>query len=222
MYAMAAVLSVWTSKCLSCISDLKWRRASHTSSQWCATAVEVLSWSPMLHARCTWRPSRWQRHLWRQHVWTLELGEPLPIEKQGPNKGWRFGGRTVLTVTATAVPCHLRSWSQRWSGLIWSNSNSVTAAADAICPRSLWNCLSGTALLLLIEFKQFSIGWARFWLREVMWVWPSPTPSWEKRYSVQGRILSFPSWPEAPDGCPCVCITDPVAVREWASHRGSF
>ncbi len=59
----------------------------------------------MLHARCTWRPSRWQRHLWRQQVWTLKLGEPLPTEKQGPNKGWRFGGRTVLTVTATAVPC---------------------------------------------------------------------------------------------------------------------
>ncbi len=32
-----------------------------------------------------------------------------------------------------------RECSQCWSGLIWNNPSSVTAAADAICPRSLWN-----------------------------------------------------------------------------------
>ncbi len=32
-----------------------------------------------------------------------------------------------------------RECSQCWSGLIWNNPSSMTAAADAICPRSLWN-----------------------------------------------------------------------------------
>ncbi len=34
-------------------------------------------------------------------------------------------------------------------------------------------------------------------LKDVLWGWPSPTPYREKRSSAQGRVCSFPSWPEA-------------------------
>ncbi len=54
-----------------------------------------------------------------------------------------------------------RSWSQRWSGLIWSNPSGVIAAEDAICPRSLWKCFSGTALLRWRDSRHLSIDWAR-------------------------------------------------------------
>ncbi len=54
-----------------------------------------------------------------------------------------------------------RSWSQRWSGVIWSNPSGVIAAEDAICPRSLWKCFSGTALLRWRDSRHLSIDWAR-------------------------------------------------------------
>ncbi len=65
-------------------------------------------------------------------------------------------------------------------------------------------------------------------LRDVLWGWPSPTPCREKRSSAQGRVCSFPSWPEAPTGwggwapCPCVRTTVLETGPVWASCRGSW
>lgn len=44
------------------------------------------------------------------------------------------------------------------SGL-WSNPIVATVAADAKCPRRLWNIFSGTTVLPLNVFKQFSNDW---------------------------------------------------------------
>ncbi len=57
-------------------------------------------------------------------------------------------------------------------------------------------------------------------LRDVLWGWPSPTPCREKRSSAQGRVCSFPSWPEAPTGwapCPCVRTTVLETGPVWAT-----
>ncbi len=65
-------------------------------------------------------------------------------------------------------------------------------------------------------------------LRDVLWGRPSPTPYREKRSSAQGRVCSFPSWPEAPTGwggwapCPCVRTTVLETGPTWASRRGSW
>ncbi len=92
---------------------------------------------------------------------TWVRGTPA-LRKQGPTMEWRCGGMTETRY----VPwrhAHLgtRSWSQCWSGLIWINPSGVTAAADAIWPRSLWKCFSGTALLRWKDSRQLSIDWAR-------------------------------------------------------------
>ncbi len=65
-------------------------------------------------------------------------------------------------------------------------------------------------------------------VRDMLWGWQSPTPCREKRSSAQGRVYSFPSWPEAPTGwggwapCSCVRITVLETGPIWASYRGSW
>ncbi len=81
--------------------------------------------------------------------------------------------RHCWVIPTRSVPrrhAHLgtRECSQCWSGLIWSNPSGVTAAADAICPRSLWNCFSGTTFLPLKEIRQFSTAWARSSVRRAV------------------------------------------------------
>ncbi len=78
---------------------------------------------------------------------------------------WEIPTRSVLRRHA-----HLgtRECSQCWRGLIWSNPSGVTAAADTICPRSLWNCFSGTTFLPLKELRQFSTAWARSSVRRAV------------------------------------------------------
>ncbi len=92
-------------------------------------------------------PSRGLRTSW-------ELPGPNPRHESSTENACR--SPTLLTM-ANAMA---RSWSQSWSGLIWSSPSGVTVTADAICPRSLWKCFSGTALLLCKDSRQFSIDWA--------------------------------------------------------------
>ncbi len=86
-------------------------------------------------------------------------------------KVWRQAG---VTWTLSVPLCHAhlgtRPWSQCWSGLIWSSPSGVTTAAAAICPRSLWNCFSGAAVLFLNVFKQFNTDWARSCVRRAVWL----------------------------------------------------
>ncbi len=116
-----------------------------------------------------------------------------------------------------------RECNQCWSGLIWSNLSGVTAAADAICPRSLWNCFSGATVLPLKELWGSSelIGHARPWGAPSYS--PNLTPQQEKRFSAQGRACSFPSWPEAPTGwgaeAPGPCDRTTVLARGPCSRQ---
>ncbi len=107
----------------------------------------------------------------------------------------------MFTRSAPRRHAHLgtQECNQCWSGLIWSNPSGVTAATDAICPRSLWNSFSGATVLPLKELRQFSTDWARYSVRRAV-ILTESTPHQEKRFSAQGRACSFPSWPEAPTG----------------------
>ncbi len=76
-------------------------------------------------------------------------------------KVWHWGeglaaGWCNLDPVGAALPHPPQPWSQCWSGLIWSSTRGVTAAAAAICPRSLWNSFSGIAVLPLNKFKKFN------------------------------------------------------------------
>ncbi len=99
-----------------------------------------------------------------------------------------------------------RECSQCWSGLIWSNPSGVTAAADAICPRSLWNCFSGATFLPLKELRQFSTAWARSSVRRAVILTESnSTPrkeiaSWKRRDRPWFALLEFALSVEVPRG----------------------
>ncbi len=161
---------------------------------------------------------------------TCTRGTPAQ-SKARSDHGWRSDGRTGW-LRPRYVPrrhAHLgtRLWSQRWSGLIWSNPSGVTAAADAICPRSLWKCFSGTALLCWKDSRQFSIDWACSTERRAVRLTESNSMP-RKEILCTGESLLFPSWPEAPTGwggwapCPCVRTTALETGPVWASRRGSW
>ncbi len=94
--------------------------------------------------------SRWSRHspgMWavvrarRPHDWAAPGCEQHAVTWTACDSRGGDGGR--------AVTCGVIVYL------------GVTAAADAICPRSLWNCFSGTTFLPLKELRQFSTVWAR-------------------------------------------------------------
>ncbi len=107
--------------------------------------------------------------LWQQYPETLVLGAPPARRKARSIQGLRER-RHCWVIPTRSVPRHhahlgTRECNQCWSDLIWSNPSGVTAAADAICPRSLWNCFSGTTFLPLKELRQFSTAWAHSYVR---------------------------------------------------------
>ncbi len=79
-------------------------------------------------------------------------------------------------ISMMVTPCvprrhaHLgtRLCNQCWNGLIWSNPNTVTMAADAKCPRSLWNSFSGTTVLPLKDLRQFNTDWVHSLVRDAI------------------------------------------------------
>ncbi len=95
--------------------------------------------------------------------------------------------RQELWILFSATPCHLgtRECNLCWSGLIWSNPSSETAAAGAICPRSLWKCFSGTTILPLREIRQYSMDWVR------------------KEFLCMGKILLFSQLTQSPNWLRC-------------------
>ncbi len=111
----------------------------------------------------------------RLHDWASPGCEQRAVtwtawDSRGGDGGWAVTCGVIVYLPAgwctrqpQCCPCGLTrsECSQCWSGLQWSNPSSVTAAADAICPRSLWNCFSGTTFLPLKEIWQFSTTWAR-------------------------------------------------------------
>ncbi len=99
----------------------------------------------------------------KRHDGTLVLRAPRPVKRHGPLRDWTCGNKLTWRsrdIRHSTMPI---SWlcNQCWSGLICSNPSSVTIATDAICPRSLWKCFSGTTVMPLKELRQFSTDWAR-------------------------------------------------------------
>ncbi len=207
IYETAAVLSVRTSTCLPNSSGRNCRKAkctAHSSRQLMCQSSRGPVQSP--EAACP-------LHVAPQPVLEASLvttvcrdtcSRGTPARRKARSVQGLRERRHCWEIPTRSVPrrhAHLgtRECSQCWSGLIWSNPSGVTAAADAICPRSLWNCFSGTTFLPLKELRQFSTAWARSSVRRAV-ISPSLTPHREKRFSAQGRACSFPSWPEAPTG----------------------
>ncbi len=169
IYAMVAVLSVRTSTCLSCSSDLKRRRASHTASnsrQLICHCSRGLVQSPAAACPLHMAPQPMAEASVDTTTCldTFTRGTPARRKARSDHglKVW-WQDKVTKTRYMQCRHAHLgtQSWSQRWSGLIWSNPSGVTVATDAICPRSLWNGFSGTDLLRWKDFRQFSIDWAR-------------------------------------------------------------
>ncbi len=112
-----------------------------------------------------------------------------------------------------------RLWSQRWSGLIWSNPSGVTAAADAICPRSLWKCFSGTALLRWKDSRQFSIDWASSTERRAVRLTESNSMP-RKEILCTGESLLFSQLTRSPNRLrwlSTVSLCSHSSARDWAS-----
>ncbi len=110
----------------------------------------------------------------------------------------------MFTRSAPRRHAHLgtRECNQCWSGLIWSNPSGVTAAADAICPRSLWNCFSGTTVLPPKELRQFSTDWARSSVRRAVILTESnSTP--RKEILCAGESLLFSQLTRSPNWLRC-------------------
>ncbi len=121
-------------------------------------------------------------------------------------QGLKERRHSCVMFTRSAPRCHAhlgtRECNQCWSGLIWSNPSGVTAAADAICPRSLWNCFSGTTVLPLKELRQFSTDWARSSVRRAVILTESnSTP--RKEILCAGESLLFSQLTRSPNWLRC-------------------
>ncbi len=231
MYATVAVLSVRTSTCLSCSSPLKRRRASHTASN-----------SRQLICHCNRDPVQSPAAACPLHMAPQPMAEAsvdtttcldtcprgTPARRKarsdhGP-KVWRQDGVTE-TRYVPRRHAHLgtRSWSQCWSGLIWSNPSGVTAAADAICPRSLWKCFSGTALLRWKDSRQFSIDWARSTERRAVRSTESNSIP-RKEILCTGESLLFSQLTRSPNRLrwlSTVSLCSHNSARDWANMSQS-
>ncbi len=110
------------------------------------------------------------------------------------------------------------SFSFPREGLIWCNPSGVTAAADAICPRSLWNCFSVTTFLPLKELRQFSTAWAHSSVRRAVILTESnSTP--RKEILCTGESLLFSQLTRSPNWLKCrstKSLGSPNCSLDWA------
>ncbi len=199
IYETTAVLSMRTSMCLPNSSGRNCRKARSTAlGSWCAKAVGGPVQSP--EAACL-------LHVAPQPVLEVSVVTTVcrdtcsrisPARRKARSVQGLRERRHCLVIFTRSIPwrhAHLgnRECSQCWSGLIWSNPSGVTAAVDAICPRSLWNCFSGTKFLPLKELMN-----ARPW--GVLSYSPSLTPhrkEKEKIYTLlRGELAIFPVDPK--------------------------
>lgn len=73
-----------------------------------------------------------------------------------PNQGLERHQQIRIKHTQSMLQHHAHL---RTCYLICNNPSGITVAADAIFPRSLWNCFRGTAVFPLNKFRQFSSDW---------------------------------------------------------------
>ncbi len=223
MYETAAVLSVRTNTCLPNSSGRNCRKArciSNSSRQLMCQSSQGPVQSPeaacLLHVAP--QPVLEASVVTTTCRYTCSKGTPAR-RKARSIQGLKERRHSCVMFTQSIPRRHAhlgtRECNQCWSGLIWSNLSGVTAAADAICPRSLWNCSSGTTVLPLKELRSALTGCARLWGAPSYS--PSLTPHREKRFPAQGRARSFPSWPKAPTGwgagAPGPCDRTTVLMR---------
>ncbi len=137
---------------------------------------------------------------------------------QGLRKRWHCWEIPTRSVPWRHAHLGTRECSQCWSGLIHSNPSGVTAAADAICPRSLWNCFSGTTFLPLKELRQFSTAWACSSVRRTIILTESnSTP--RKEILCTGESLLFSQLTRSPNWLRCRSTKSlwlPNCSLDWA------
>ncbi len=131
--------------------------------------------------------------------------------------------RHCWVIPTRSVPrrhAHLgtRECSQCWSGLIWSNPSGGTAAADAICPRSLWNRFSGTTFLPLKELRQFNTAWAHSSVRHAV-ILTESNSTLRKEILCTGESLLFSQLTRSPNWLRCrstKSLWSPNCSLDWA------
>ncbi len=79
---------------------------------------------------------------------------------------------------------------------------AATEAADAICPRSLWKCFSGTTILPLKELRQVSMDWARSLVRRATTLTESNSIL-RKEFLCTGESLLFSQLTRSPNWLRC-------------------
>ncbi len=206
MYATVAVLSVRISACLPCSSPLRRPSARRTASN-----------SRQLMCQCSWGPVHRPDTACPLYVAPQSVAEAsvkttacldtcsrgTPARRnEGSDHGLKVWQQYGVMDTWCVPLCHAhlgtRLWSQCWSSLIWSNPSSVTAAADAICPRSLWKSFSGAAVLPLNEFRQFNTDWTRSSVSRAVWLTESNSIQ-RKEILCTGESLLFSQLTRSPN-----------------------
>ncbi len=226
IYETAAVLSVRTSTCLPNSSGRNCRKAkctAHSSRQLMCQSSQGPVQSP--EAACPLHVAP-QPVLEASVVTTVcrdTCSRGTPARRKARSVQGLRERRHCWEIPTHSVPrrhAHLgtRECSQCWSGLIWSNPSGVTAAADAICPRSLWNCFSGTTFLPLKELRQFSTVWARSSVRRAVILTESnSTP--RKEILCTGESLLFSQLTRSPNWLRCrstKSLWSPNCSLDWA------
>ncbi len=84
---------------------------------------------------------------------TCSKGTPAH-RKARSDQGLNVRQHIGVMVTWCVLWCHAHLRT-RLCNQCWRSSSSVTAAVNAICPRSLWNCFSGTTVLSLKELQHW-------------------------------------------------------------------
>ncbi len=104
----------------------------------------------------------------------------------------------------TVAPCSSldSEYSQCWSNLKWSNPSGMTAAADAMCPRTLWNCFSGTTFLPLKEFRQFITSWVHSSVRQAV-ILTESNSTLRREILCTGESLLFSQLTQSPNWLRC-------------------
>ncbi len=210
MYDTAAVLSVRTNTCLPNSSARNCRKARCTANSsrqlMCQSSrgpVQSLEAACPLHVA--------PQPVLEASVVTTTCRDTcskgtLARRKARSVQGLKEQRHSCVMFTRSVPRCHAhlgtRECNQCWSGLIWSNPSSVTAAADAICPRSLWNCFSRTTVLPLKELRQFSTDWVRSSMRRAVILTESnSTP--RKEILCTGESLLFSQLTRSPNWLRC-------------------
>ncbi len=221
MYETAAVLSMRTSMCLPNSSGRNCRKAkctAHSSRQLMCQSSRGPVQSP--EAACPFHVAP-QLVLEASVVTTVcrdTCSRGTPARRKARSVQGLRERRHCWVIPTRSVPqrhAHLgtRECSECWSGLIWCNPSGVTAATDAICPRSLWNCFSGTTFLPLKEIRQFSTAWAR----AVILTESNSTP--RKEILCTGESLLFSQLTRSPNWLRCrstKSLGSPCRSLDWA------